>query len=164
MQRHLLQCEYSSTLVGRCVCPFSVCRYSGTYRRLYAHASSVHSDGLQWIECGETRSISFGNHQRVVLKEQSRGGGELIVVDSLIQPHCDHFNVRCILPNVSGMENFSWKLTVHSAASFLSYEQTIIDRANGASSELPPKSFVVPSFMCPAIEVLILINRVETVG
>ncbi|CAG7876293.1 unnamed protein product [Brassica rapa] len=33
------------------------------------------------------------------------------------------------------MENFSWKLT----------------------------SFVVPSFMCPAIEVLILINRVETV-
>ncbi|CAN6998960.1 unnamed protein product, partial [Brassica rapa subsp. trilocularis] len=125
MQRHLLQCEYSSTLEGRCVCPFSGCRYIGTYRRLYAHTSSVHSDGLQWIECEET---------------------------------------RCISPNVSGMENFSWKLTVHSGASFLSYEQTIIDRANGASSELPPKSFVVPSFMCPATEVLILINRVETVG
>ncbi|KAG2282502.1 hypothetical protein Bca52824_053722 [Brassica carinata] len=73
MRRHLMQCEYSSTLEGSCVCPFSSCSFIGTYRKLYAHASIGHSDDLQMIECGETRSISFANHQRVVLKEQSRG-------------------------------------------------------------------------------------------
>ncbi|KAJ4871138.1 ULP_PROTEASE domain-containing protein [Raphanus sativus] len=56
---------------------------------------------LEMIECGETMPISFANHQRVVLKEQSRGGGELIVVDRLIQPHGAHFNVRCISPKRS---------------------------------------------------------------
>ncbi|KAL0886197.1 hypothetical protein Bca101_010180 [Brassica carinata] len=90
MQRHLQQCEYSSTLEGRCVCPFSGYSFIGTYRKLYDHASSGHSDELQMIECGETMSISFANHQRVVLKEQSRRGGELIVVDRLIQPHGAH--------------------------------------------------------------------------
>ncbi|KAF3537594.1 hypothetical protein F2Q69_00021821 [Brassica cretica] len=130
MRRHLMQCEYSSTLEGSCVCPFSSCSFIRTYRKLYAHASSGHSDDLQMIECGETRSISFANHQRVVLKEQRK---------------------------------FSWNLTVCSAAT-LSFEQTIIARVNSASSELSPQPFVVPSFMGPATEVLILINRVETVG
>lgn len=158
-----MQCEYNSTLERSCVCPFSGCSFIGTYLKLYAHARSGHSDDLQMIECGETRSISFANHQRVVLKEKSRGGGELIVVDRLIQPHGAHFNVRCISPHVPGMGNFSWKLTVCSAAT-LSFEQTIIARASSASSELPPQPFVVPSFMGPATEVLILINRAETVG
>ncbi|CAF1830853.1 unnamed protein product [Brassica napus] len=126
----------ANTTVGHFVCPFSGCSFIGTHRKLHAHASSGHSDDLQMIECGETRSISFANHQRVVLKEQSRGGGELIVVDRFIQPHGAHFNVRCISPHVPGMGNFSWKLT----------------------------PFVVPSFMGPATEVLILIIRVETVG
>ncbi|WZY77932.1 hypothetical protein YC2023_024316 [Brassica napus] len=49
MQRHLLQCECNSTLDGRCVCSFI-----GTYRKLYAHTSSGHSDDLQMIECGKT--------------------------------------------------------------------------------------------------------------
>ncbi|KAL0876545.1 hypothetical protein Bca101_026250 [Brassica carinata] len=62
MQRHLQLCEYSSTLEGRCVCPFSVCSFIGTYLKLYDHASCGHSDKLQMIECGETMSISFANH------------------------------------------------------------------------------------------------------
>ncbi|KAG2328490.1 hypothetical protein Bca52824_011218 [Brassica carinata] len=150
MQRHLQQCEYSSTLEGRCVCPFSGCSFIGTYRKLYDHASRGHSDDLQMIECGETVSISFANHQRVVLKEQSSGGGELIVVDRLIKKPGAHFNVRCISPNVPGMGNFSWKLTVRLECTF-------------ASSQLPHEPFVVPSFMGPATELLILINRVESV-
>ncbi|KAG2311870.1 hypothetical protein Bca52824_023427 [Brassica carinata] len=132
MQRHLQLCEYSSTLEGRCVCPFSVCSFIGTYLKLYDHASCGHSDKLQMIECGETIS----------------GGGELIVVDRLIKPPGAHFNVRYISPNVPGMENFSWKLTVRSECTF---------------SQLPPEPFVVPSFMGPATELLILINRVESV-
>ncbi|XP_056847439.1 E3 ubiquitin-protein ligase SINA-like 1 [Raphanus sativus] len=162
MQSHLHQCEYSSALEGRCVCPFSGCNFIGTYRKLYDHASSGHSGELQMIECGETMPISFANHQRVVLKEQSRGGGELIVVDRLIQPHGAHFNVRCISPNVRGMGNFSWKLTVCLRCT-LSFERSIIARANSVSSQLPPEPFVVPSFMGNATELLILINRVESV-
>ncbi|CAH8326039.1 unnamed protein product [Eruca vesicaria subsp. sativa] len=97
---------------GHCVCPFSGCSFIGTYHELYAHASSGHSDDLQMIECGETMSISFANHQRVVLKEQSRRGGKLISVNRLIQPIGAFFHVRCISPNVLGMGNFSSKLTV----------------------------------------------------
>ena len=84
-------------------------------------------------------------------------------MDRLIQPHGAHFNVRCISPHVPGIGKFSWNLTVCSAAT-LSFEQTIIARVNSASNELSPQPFVVPSFMGPATEVLILINRVETVG
>ncbi|KAG2282501.1 hypothetical protein Bca52824_053721 [Brassica carinata] len=99
MRRHLMQCEYSSTLEGSCVCPFSGCSFIGTYCKLYAHASSGHSDDLQMIE-----------------------------------------------------------------SATLSFEQTIIARVNSASSELSSQPFVVPSFMGPTTEVLILINSVETVG
>ncbi|KAF3601995.1 hypothetical protein F2Q69_00035395 [Brassica cretica] len=48
----------SSTFERRCVCPFRGCRFIGTYRKLYVHASSGHSDDLQMIECGETRANS----------------------------------------------------------------------------------------------------------
>ncbi|KAG2247620.1 hypothetical protein Bca52824_087248 [Brassica carinata] len=102
MQRHLM----------RCVCPFSGCRFIGTYRKLYVHASSGHSDDLQMIECGETS----GEEENLLL---------WIVSSS----HMVHISI-----------------------------------ANSASSELPPEPFVVPSFMGPATEVLILINRVETVS
>ncbi|WZZ34955.1 hypothetical protein YC2023_018356 [Brassica napus] len=119
MQRHLHQCKYKSTLEGRRVCPFSGCSFIGTYHKLYAYASSGHYDDMQMIECGETMSISFANHQR--------------------------------------------KLKVCSAST-LSFARMIIARANSASSEPPPEPFVVPSFMGPATEVLILINMVETVG
>ena len=163
MQRHLHQCKYKSTLEGRRVCPFSGCSFIGTYHKLYAYASSGHYDDMQMIECGETMSISFANHQRVVLKQQSKRGGQLIVVDRLIQPHGIHFNIRCISPDVPGMGNFSQKLKVCSAST-LSFARMIIARANSASSEPPPEPFVVPSFMGPATEVLILINMVETVG
>ncbi|CAN6846523.1 unnamed protein product [Brassica oleracea] len=71
MQRHLHQCKYKSTLEGRRVCPFSGCSFIGTYHKLYAYASSGHYDDMQMIECGETMSISFANHQRVVLKQQT---------------------------------------------------------------------------------------------
>ncbi|WZZ50397.1 hypothetical protein YC2023_050504 [Brassica napus] len=137
LEDHVLEVPCANTEFG---CPTNVtcfamrrhlmhgCSFIGTHRKLHAHASSGHSDDLQMIECGETRSISFANHQRVVLKEQSRGGGELIVVDRFIQPHGAHFNVRCISPHVPGMGNFSWKLTVCSAAT-LSFEQTIIAKS-----------------------------------
>ncbi|KAL0826726.1 hypothetical protein Bca101_050403 [Brassica carinata] len=70
-----LKCKYKSTLEGRRVCPFSGCSFIGTYHKLYAYASSGHYDDMQMIECGETMSISFANHQRVVLKQQSKRGG-----------------------------------------------------------------------------------------
>lgn len=70
----------------------------------------------------EKVAISFANRNRLVLKENSREGGELLVVERFQQPYGARFAVRCIAPKVRGMGNFFLKLTVRSLGLLSSYK------------------------------------------
>lgn len=165
MSTHVERCDFTQR-----PCPFSGCRFTGSYEDLAEHSVSKHTRSLYMFECGEPVFMYPKVGERVVLKEKNTGEGgggrgrELVVVECFETPQGRILSASCVGPPTGFMKlSYSFKLN-SSIGDHLCFESSA-KSVREASGEPPSEHFMfVPSYMCPDYKLRLCITRDNLFG
>ncbi|KFK34836.1 hypothetical protein AALP_AA5G199400 [Arabis alpina] len=160
---HFKQCTFA-----QCTCPFRSCGFTGSYKDVYEHSVAKHSgegygyrfSSLEKFECGKPLYLSLSGGERLVLKEQTKEGGELVVVDCFKSTDGEKFSVSCIAPKTPGIGEFTCILTANSCPECDLCFTSSVKRVCKVTDEPPQEHFMlVPLCMQHRGKIVMCINR-----